>query len=66
MVDRRTVPGTAMWTVAWGVCFDAAVALVRIGTSGGLFFSTEVAAQALTAAPFPVTVVCGAALGYRA
>ncbi len=65
MVDRRTVPGSAMWTVAWGGRIDAAVDLVRVGTSGGLFFSTGVAAQVLTAAPFPVTVVAGAALGYR-
>jgi len=65
IVDRRSVPGTAMWTMAWGGRIDAAVDLVRVGTSGGLFFSTGVAAQVLTAAPFPVTVVSGAALGYR-
>lgn len=65
LVDRRSVPGSVMWTVLVGGRVDVAVDLVRIGPSGGLFFATGVAGQALTEAPFPVTIVTGAMLGYR-
>lgn len=65
LVDRRSVPGSVMWTVLVGARVDVAVDLVRIGPRGGLFFATGVSAQALTEAPFPVTIVTGAMLGYR-
>jgi hypothetical protein len=54
-----------MWTVLVGGRVDAAVDLVQIGPSGGLFFATGVSAQALSEAPFPVSIVTGAMLGYR-
>ena len=65
LLSRRSDPGAVMWTVAWGGRLDAAVDLARVGTTGGVYFAVSVAAQALTAAPFPVTVVTGAAFGYR-
>lgn len=65
LLSRRSDPGAVMWTVAWGGRLDAAVDLARVGTTGGVYFAVNVAAQALTAAPFPVTVVTGAAFGYR-
>lgn len=65
IIDRRTAPGTAMWTVIWGGRVDAALDLVRIGERGGVYFGTSLSAQALTAAPYPVTVATGFSLGYR-
>ncbi|HND09949.1 MAG TPA: hypothetical protein PLY80_05910 [Pseudomonadota bacterium] len=65
LIDRRTVPGSAMWTVMWGGRVDAVLDLVRMGDSGAVYFATGVSAQALTTAPFPVTVATGFAIGYR-
>jgi hypothetical protein len=65
LIDRRSAPGSVMWTVLVGGRVDAAVDLVQIGPSGGLFFATGVSAQALSEAPFPVSIVTGAMLGYR-
>ena len=65
LIDRRSMPGTVLWTVVWGGRLDASVDLVRVGPSGGVFLAVHLAGQALTAAPFPVTVITGAALGYR-
>ncbi len=65
LLDRRTEPGTVMWTVIWGGRLDASLDLVRIGEHGGIYFGTSVSAQALTTAPFPVTVATGFSIGYR-
>ena len=59
LIDRRTVPGSAMWTVMWGGRVDAVLDLVPHGDSGAVYFATGVSAQALTTAPFPVTVATG-------
>jgi len=65
LLDRRSVPGTVMWTVLWGGRLDASVDLVRVGPSGGVFLAVQLAGQVLTAAPFPVSAITGVTLGYR-
>lgn len=65
LLDRRTEPGTVMWTVIWGGRLDASLDLVHIGERGGIYFGTSLSAQALTTAPFPVTVATGFSIGYR-
>jgi len=65
LLNRRTEPGTAMWTVLWGGRVEMVADLLKIGERGGLYCGTGLTAQALTQAPFPLTLSTGFWVGYR-
>lgn len=65
LLNRRTMPGSSMWTVLLGGRLDMTVDLVRIGASGALQALAGLSGQVLTSAPGPLAVVTTIGLGYR-
>lgn len=65
LLNRRTMPGSSMWTVLFGGRVDSTVDLVRIGATGALQALAGLSGQLLTSAPGPVAVVTTVGLGYR-
>jgi hypothetical protein len=65
LLNRRTTPGSSMWTVLLGGRLDSTVDLVRIGATGALQALAGLSGQVLTSAPGPLAVVTTFGLGYR-
>ena len=65
LINRRTTPGSSMWTILFGGRLDGAVDLIRIGATGALQALAGLSGQVLTSAPGPLAVVTTIGLSYR-